>query len=124
MGLRTQIEADLAESMEDEDDFGWPVTIVAPDGVSQSLIGLSTDIAQIIDPDTGMVISGRMASIALRISTLIFATLPEGVADQTSKPWLVWFEDVNGNPYTFKVKESNPDRAMGIVVCILELYQS
>ena len=123
MGLRAQSEADLAESMEDEDDFGWPITVTDPNGVSQSLIGLSTDIMQVIDPDTGMVLSGRTASVALRISSLVFSSLPEAVANSAAKPWRVDFEDINGNPYYFKVKESNPDRAIGIVVCILETYR-
>lgn len=123
MGLRVQNEADLAESMEDEDDFGWPITVTDPNGVSQPLIGLSTDIMQIIDPDTGMVLKGRTASVALRISSLVFSSLPEAVANSAAKPWRADFEDINGSPYTFKVKESSPDRAIGIVVCILETYQ-
>jgi len=34
------------------------------------------------------------------------------------------FNDVNGNTYTFKVSESNPDRAIGIITCMLEKYKN
>jgi len=125
MSLRTQIEADNTEILTDQDDFGWPLTITDPDGLSKPLVGYSADISQAIDPDTGVVVSGRMASIAISISVLTeagFAGLPEAVADSDSRPWRVSFEDTALNPYTFKVRESNPDRTAGLVVCYLESY--
>lgn len=126
MGLRTLAEADLGLILEDQAaGFGWPITLTSPQGAtSRDLIGYSDDIAQAIDPDTGQLVSGRLVSVALRVSTLAaqgFA-LPYGVADQASRPWVVQFNDINANPYTFKVRQANPDRALGIVVCILEGY--
>lgn len=107
--------------------FGWPVTIISPQGVaSTGLVGYSDDIAQAIDPDTGQLVSGRLVSVALRISTLSaqgFA-LPYGVANTDGKPWVAQFDDINANPYTFKVRQANPDRALGLVVCILEGYDA
>lgn len=125
MSLVTQSEADLAESLEDTNDFGWPVTLTDPAGLSKPLNGSSTDISQSIDPDTGHVISGRSASVALRISSIYgagFASLPKGIADTSGKPWRVTFDDVNGSTYNFKVQQSNPDLKIGIVVCLLEEY--
>ena len=124
MSLRTLAEQDLTVTLEDAAGFGWPVTVTAPDGTSGALTGSSTDIAQVIDPDTGEAVSGRMAAVGLRISTLTTRGLgiPRGIADSASKPWLVTFDDINGNAYTFKVMKSNPDRALGLVVCILEAY--
>ena len=125
MGLRTEAESVLSEILEDEDFFGWPITIIDPDGITASITGRSTDISQVIDPDTGQVVMGRAASVVLRISTLVasgFTSLPEGISDTNQKPWVVTFDDINGNSYDFKVKESNPDRAIGVVVCHLELY--
>lgn len=127
MGLREQAETDLAFILEgDESGFRWAISITDPAGVTvPDLFGFSDDIAQVIDPDTGQPVSGRLASVALRIGLLITngLALPYGVVDASKKPWLVGFDDINGNPYTFKVIQSNPDRALGLLTCILEAYQ-
>lgn len=125
-GLRETAEADLAVILEDgTTGFGRPITVTDPSGTVGNLTGFSNDVAEVIDPDTGQAVSGRIASVALRISSLTTAGLglPEGIADATSKPWQISFDDINGNPFTFKVQRSNPDRALGIVTCILELYK-
>jgi len=125
MSLRVEAEADLAFILEDEVyGFGYSITVTDPDGSVGDLTGFSNDISQVIDPDTGQAVSGRLASAALRISSLTAAglALPVGIADTTGKPWLIQFDDINGNPFTFKVSQSNPDRALGVVICLLELY--
>jgi hypothetical protein len=127
MGLRIISEIDLGEILEDSIyGFGWPITVVDPGNVAKLLTGFSNDISQIIDPDTGQVVSGRLATVALRITSLVnvgFANLPVGIADSASKPWLVKFDDINLNSFTFKVAKSDPDRVLGIVICTLELYK-
>jgi len=128
MGLRALAEQDLGTILEDATTgFGWPITITAPDLTEGALTGFSDDIAQVIDPETGQAVSGRLASVAIRISSLAvpFPTqgLPVGISDRTSKPWLVAFDDINGNSHTFKVAQSNPDRAIGLLSLILEAYQ-
>jgi hypothetical protein len=91
-----------------------------------ALTGFSDDISQLIDPDTGQAVSGRLASVALRISTINTKFpgqgLPINISNAALKPWIVEFDDINGNPHRFKVSESNPDRAIGMLICILELY--
>ena len=125
MSLRDLAEQDLSATLEDATGFGWPITLTDPAGTSGALVGQSTDIAQIIDPDTGQAVSGRLASVALRVSSLTTAGLglPVGIADAVSKPWIVEFDDINGVAFKFKVAKTNPDRALGIVVCILEPYE-
>lgn len=126
MGLRELAEKDLGAILEDSvTGFGWPITITDPDGNAEALTGFSDDIAQVIDPDTGQAVSGRLASVALRASSLTSAGLglPRGIADTGSKPWVIQFDDINGNAFTFKISQSNPDRALGLVVCLLELYE-
>jgi hypothetical protein len=126
MSLRQLAEADLGVILEDSaTGFGWPISVTDPDGNVGSLTGFSDDIAQVIDPDTGQAVSGRLASVALRISSLAIAglTLPRGIADTCSKPWVVEFNDINGNAFKFKVSQSNPDRALGLVTLLLELYE-
>ncbi len=126
MGLRETAETDLAYILEgDPSGFRFAIKVTDPAGVSSSgLFGFSSDIAQIIDPDTGQAVSGRLASVAIRIAALTAQslTLPEGISDASKKPWIVAFDDINGNSYTFKVTQSNPDRTIGLVTCLLEAY--
>ena len=127
MGLREIAEQDLGSILEDtENGFGWDITLTTPSGDSADLVGFSNDISLALDPETGQMVSGRIASVAIR-NALIFealpgAGLPLGIADSNAKPWLVSFADINGTSYTFRVAESDPDRSIGLVVLILELY--
>ncbi len=126
MGLRTAIEQDLAYILEgDTTGFQWPIAITNPAGTVENFLGFSNDIAQVIDPDTGQMVSGRVASIAVRISALYAAgfTLPRGISDAKQKPWVVKFDDINGKAHTFKVESSDPDRGLGLLTCMLEAYE-
>ena len=125
-GLRAQAETDLGRILEDSTrGFGWPITVTDPSGNVGLLTGFSTDVSLMIDPETGQAVSGRTASATLRIALLTSKGLgiPLGVSYGASKPWLVQFDDINGVAYTFKVKESIPDRAIGSVSCMLEFYK-
>lgn len=127
MGLRELAERDLGAILEDSVyGFGWPITVTNPAGVSEPLTGFSNDIAQVVDPDTGQLVSGRSASVALRISSLLAVgfVIPYGVVDQSLKPWVVVFDDINGTPHTFKVRQADPDRTLGMVVASLEGYDA
>lgn len=125
MSLRTQAAADAKAILEDTNGFGYPITVSDPDCVSADLVGFSTDVSQVIDPETGQAVTGRSASVVLRLSTLATAGLgiPRAVADRSLRPWVVRFNDIDGTPHTFKVQEAMPDRAIGIVVCMLESYR-
>lgn len=122
MGLRDIAEADLKAIVENTADFGWPVTVTKPGGPTVAMVGLSTDISQTIDPDTGQAVSGRNASVSFVMSSLLtaFSALPTGISD--GAPWVVVFADIAGASHTFKVLEALPDRALGCVVCLLEHY--
>lgn len=128
MNLRLQAELDLLTTLEDNSSgFGWPISVTDPTGFTNTnpIYGMSNDIEMLIDPDTGTAISGRAASATLRISTLMaagFSSLPRAISDESLKPWLMSFDDVNGNNYVFKVKSSMPDRGLGIISVTLEKY--
>lgn len=126
MSLREEMEALLSETLEDPELFGWPITVTDPGGESAQMYGQSTDISLLIDPSTKEAVSGRTASVVLRMSSLVaagFTSLPKGISDMTLKPWRMDFQDILLNDHTFKVKESNPDRTLGILVCIVEVYR-
>jgi len=132
VNLRELAEQDLGVILEDDiNGFGWSINLTNPqeiktdDVIDGGLKGYSNDISQTIDPETGQVVSGRSASVSIRMSTLLLNgfTLPVGIANTTLKPWLVTFNDINGSSHTFKVAQSNPDRTLGIITLILEFYK-
>ena len=126
MGLRELAEADNRIILNDNVfGFGYSISLESPDGVVVPLTGFSNDISQVIDPDTGVAVSGRLATASLNINDIIDAglTLPVSIADSKSKPWLITFADINGNINTFKVSKSDPDRTIGMVICTLEFYK-
>lgn len=123
MGLREQAALDAKTILEDSTSgFGWPFTLTSPVGVAAELVGFTTDIGQTIDPDTGQAVAGRRASVAVSWSAL--AELPVAVADSTRKPWVVTFADSQGVTADWKVTEVLPDRAVGVVVLLLEAYHA
>lgn len=150
MSLRQLAESDLSVILEDDVyGFGWSIVLTNPSGVSIPLTGFSNDIAQVIDPETGQAVSGRSASCALRMSSItaggdlvtecnealaqcnepqmeagnVAFGFPQGIADSDSKPWIVTFLDINSSPHRFKVIQSNPDRTLGVLSCLLGLYE-
>jgi hypothetical protein len=126
VSLRERAAADLRGFLTDASGFAWPVTVTAPDGQCISTHGFSTDIGDTIDPETGQAVAGRAASVALSIPELEEAcgATPRAIAATDMKPWRVTFNDIMGKPHTYKVQESMPDLALGIVTCRLEAYRS
>lgn len=127
MGLRETFVADAREFLNDRDEgFGWDVTVVAPDATEANLTGFTADIGTTIEPETGEMVSGRRASVALHILDLQDADLgiPVNVPDAAGMPWVVRFLDFDGVTLrSYKVIDTMPDRAIGVVVCILESFQ-
>lgn len=122
MGAREIANADLKKILEDRDTgFGWDIIVTDPDGNTQALVGRSGDVAQMIDPDTGQAVSGRIASVSLAMASITLG-LPVAITDSASKPWLMQFDDIEGVAHTFKVIQSNPDRTLGLVTCLLGEY--
>jgi hypothetical protein len=124
MGLKTDVAEDMREIHEDTDDFGWPITVTDPSGFFAPLHGLSNDVEGAIDPDTGLLVSGRSASVSIPMQALIDAGLgnPVGVASPNERPWVIDFDDILGSPRKFKVTTSGPDYGIGNIVCKLETY--
>lgn len=127
MGLRETAATDLRSILTDVDGgFGWAVSVISPDETSVDLTGFSTDIAYLIDPQTGEAVHGRTASVALPLADVLTAfvgELPRNVPEANRKPWRVQFADIGGTSHLFKVQESNPDRAIGILTMRLEAYK-
>jgi hypothetical protein len=70
VNLREQVEADLAASLENPDDFGLPVVLISPDGEVQELYGQIVYDTKRFDPETGMDIVIHQPVVTLRRSSL------------------------------------------------------
>lgn len=124
MNLRNVATGDLNTIL--KIDFAVEILLTPPAGLTKTVTGYANDIAQVIDPDTGQIISGRVMSIAVTLRSLSEQNLeiPRGEMDESSNPWLVQFMDPDLKEYLFKVLSSNPDRALGIVTCELEFFKN
>lgn len=120
MDLHQLAESDLAFTLESD---GQTVTVTNPAGLSAPLKAISNDISLLIDPETGVPVSGRNANVALRVASLRAAGLemPKGIEDGALVPWLVEYTTVTGGTIKTKVMASNPDRSLGLITCRLEL---
>ena len=120
-------QQDKAFTLKDSEfGFGTVITLTDPDLLSADVTGRANDIFLSIDPDTGVAVSGRSATIAVDMKELEdkgFSSLPANQTDKTKKPWIVEYTDQLSKSYTFKVLEGNPDRTLGIVLCTLEFYK-
>jgi hypothetical protein len=70
MGLRAQIEEDLALTLENPDDYGLPVILVSPDGVTQEVYGQVLYDTKRIDPETGLDMIVPQPVVTVRRSSL------------------------------------------------------
>lgn len=125
MSLLDEAAADLQAILGDATrGFAVPITVTDPANNTAVINGLQTDVALTIDPETGVAVTGRRASVVLPIAALTAAGLgePRGVADSDRKPWLVRFTAPTGGEQLFKVTEALPDK-LGCVVCLLEVYK-
>lgn len=120
MSLVAQAEADLALTLEATTDFGEAFTLTDPFENVGNLVGQFSKISQVIDPDTGVQVSGNFIQATARISSIIAEglTVPVvGIEDEDQKPWLI-----TKAVTVFKVFLTQPDEKLGIVSMILEPY--
>lgn len=126
MSLRDRAIADTARIIGDAEGSGQTTTLTSPSGVTHPVVGWTNDISQVVDPQTGMAVSGRTATVVYPFSSLSdagFDEIPQGIESTGSKPWVVVFDDARGVPGTYKIASSDPDRTLGVVVCFLEVYR-
>ncbi len=106
--------------------FGTVITLTDPDLFSAEVTGRTNDISLAIDPNTGVAVSGRTATVAIDMQELTdkgFSSLPAAQSDKTKKPWIIEWIDQLGESHVFTVLEGNPDKALGIILCTLSFYK-
>jgi len=122
VGLWEQAPVDAQAILEDPSGFRRPITLTSPAGTASALTGFATDVAESVDPETGVLVAGRRASAA--ISLLSLPEMPTAEAEAGARPWQVTLTSIVGPPTTWKVVEVRPDRALGVVVLMLEAYDA
>lgn len=122
MGLREIAAADFAAITGNTNQWGMTITLTDPAGVVTPLVGITGDVAGIIDPDTGTAVTGRRTHIAIPIAQLPAGERPRHIPEDDQKPWLVSFARVGGTPIIYVVVGTMPDDTLGSFVCLLERY--
>ncbi len=125
MSLRRQVALDTQGILEDAAmGAGWPLRITPPGGTAVPITGFSNDIHLLVDADTGQGISARTVTVAISLLTLAANNmqLPRNIADLNSKPWLVQFDNNQGQTLNYKVVEVMPDQSRQEAVLILGRY--
>ncbi len=124
MSLVDQAAADLAAIFADEQGFGVEVFLTTPDGIRVGVRAFAADVAHLIDPQTGQAVSGRVVSLALPLASLVeWPGLAAGTVDTDRRPWVVELCDPRGVEHTFRIRETRPDRTLGVLLCFLEPYK-
>jgi hypothetical protein len=125
VSLLAQAAADARRILNDSArGFATAITLTNPDGTAASLKGFQTDVGLTIEPETGVPVAGRRASVALSLADIVDAGIgmPRNVPDTNSSPWLVTWTPPTGSAQTMKVIDVLPDK-LGIVVLLLERWQ-
>ena len=123
MSLRDVAEQDLYRILTDQAGFRVDLQLTDPAGQSATLGGFSNDISQAIDPDTGQMVSGRFVHVTIALRDLDAQDLPRGRSRRTDPAWLVSFDNPAGiGTVNGAVIESHPDRSLGYIVLVLEVY--
>lgn len=123
MNLRAVAQRDSQRIL--NGDASIMLTITDPAGLAGTLTGWSNDIGFAIDPETGLAVSGRYATIAISMLDLIEKGLgiPTNISENDIDPWTVSLVNEHGEAFLFAVTAAQPDRTLGVVTCTLEVYK-
>lgn len=124
MSLMQRAQRDVARITTNNKHFGGEV-VISYKGVEYPANCFSNNIGQVFDADTGTVVSGQTATVAISVIELQSKSIPEPVAvyNENRDPYLIGFNDGLGRDFLFKVVDTYPDRTIGLIVCILERFK-
>lgn len=126
MNLRDLAASDHAAIVSDvAAGFAIPIVVTDPAGVTLAMGALTSDVGEVVDPQTGLVMDGQRVMVHLLVAPLLAAGMgePRAIADGTGKPWLVRFANVYGVARTFKIVTVAPENVLGAVKCGLEAWK-
>ena len=124
MSLVDLAASDFESIARNTNEWGRSIILQNPSGETVKITGITGDISEVVDPDTGQLVQGRRVHIRIPLSDLTVAgfQIPENIPDTGEKPWLVRFFDTQKVEYLFRVVQPLPDRTLGSITLILEVY--
>lgn len=120
MGLLEQAKQDIQEITTDLDEWGVEMTLTAPTSETITLNGLHTKHHMAVEADTNKQVNSKNAHISISEQLLIDGNYPytqDGEVMLNGHKVVV--KDSTGTECTYVIRESFPDRTIGLIVCIL-----
>lgn len=122
--LLNQARLDLRSFIADGSGFGVDLIISTPDGITTAEVrGLASSHNLNVDPETGLFVNTKNIHFSVSESELSDLGYPVRVNNEVAiKDHLITFDDSAGITRTFKIDETMPDETLGLIVCILGVY--
>lgn len=125
MSLLSDLASTARDILSNTADFAVSMVVTSPEGRKVTVAGIAADIGLSIDPETGVSIAGRKASVA--ISSALLAEngleLPRNIPENDKRPWVVEWTPPTGPAQKMKVVSTIPDK-LGVVILQLEKYSA
>jgi hypothetical protein len=125
VSLIERARKDVARILQNTNEFASTVKLTSPAGVTRDVAAVTNEVWQGLDPNSGNIVNGAVASIAISLDALSKAGLgiPQNSRDTKAKPWLVEMTLADGAPRTYTVEESRRDMGLGVIWYVLGEYQ-
>lgn len=125
MNLTQTMRKDFNKIMGSKSGIAESIQIIDPNGESHDIQAVVSVIHNLIDPDTGQPVSGFLATASISRLHLMARNLsiPAGEFDQNKRPWVLVYNDIDGNSTKYIVVRSAPDEAQGNVLLDLGSYE-
>lgn len=124
MGLIDQAKKDIEQITSNSNEFGVSMTFTAPTSKTATVTGLHKKHHLGIDPEKGVAVNTKTASVSVSEKFLADAGYPvrngNGVVDL--KKHLVAVKDSTGTTETYIIEQWFPDETIGLIVCTLGTY--
>ena len=123
MGLIDQARQDIGLILTDLSGFGQEITLINPNGLTITTIGLHKKIRLGVDTE-GNIVNSLTATITLSDNDLVL----QNYAYRNSKGEVdfnkhrVSVSDVTGIVRTYNMQSWHPDETLGLIVCYLNYF--
>jgi hypothetical protein len=125
VSLLARVRNDIARITQNTKEFASVVKLTSPAGVTRDVAAITNEVWQGLDPNSGNIVNGASASVAISLDALTKAGLgiPQNDHDRKAKPWRVELTLADGVARTYKITESRRDMTLGLIWYVLEHYQ-
>jgi len=126
MGLIAQSRIDIKNIVENANDFGVPMTLLAPDyGETAVINGLHSKTHLQIDTD-GNPVNAKNAHISFHENATGIGDYPirNAAGEVDLKDHKVTVADSTGLNITYKIEDTYPNETTGLIVCLLGDFQA